>query len=188
MRAEDRRHTLSFDGAQNRIDMARAIRVGRIADAHPRSGRAGVDDRHIAPGANDPCLGSGEGIGGRIGREHAAHQRLMLFAVAGADRVGPRFFFAPPSHVASPMPKEKPTPVKRTAKGGRRKEAGTTALPFPAPAADPNRGAKTGVKADPVTGPFRLLRWRDPYRRSPWRAFRRTSRCGCRRPAGRAPF
>src|SRR3546814_746263 len=71
-----------------------------VADAHARSGRAGIDHRNIASRPDDPRLGAGEGIGRRVRREHAAHQRLMLLALAGADAVGPGLFVAHATHVA----------------------------------------------------------------------------------------
>src|SRR3546814_12771913 len=55
---------------------------------------------YIASRPDDPRLGAGEGIGRRVRREHAAHQRLMLLALAGADAVGPGLFVAHATHVA----------------------------------------------------------------------------------------
>src|SRR3546814_13917916 len=87
--------------------MARAIGVGRVADAHARSGRAGVDHRDLGAGADDPRLGAGESIGRWIGRKNTAHKRLMLLALAGAERVGPGLFFGHAPHVASHPPTKK---------------------------------------------------------------------------------
>ncbi len=85
--AEDGAYPRAVDDAHDRLDMAFAVGVGVARNAGPR--RAGVDYRDIGPGADDPRLRAGVGVGGRVGGEHAPHQRFQLFPPACADAVGP---------------------------------------------------------------------------------------------------
>jgi hypothetical protein len=103
--AEDRGDCRIANRAQNGIDVPGAVGVGierggRVADALAAAGRAWIDDRDVAAIADNPGLGTGKGIGRRIGGEHAAHQWFMLLAFTGVDAVGPRLVFAHETHVA----------------------------------------------------------------------------------------
>jgi hypothetical protein len=61
VRADDRRHPFAPKCLDQRVDMF-------------GNGWPGIDYRHLT-GADDVGLGTGEGEGGRIGREQAAHLR-----------------------------------------------------------------------------------------------------------------
>jgi hypothetical protein len=56
VRAHDRRDTLTGNSAQDRLDMTLAIDISRIADAHPGTDWARIDNCNIGPCANQPSL------------------------------------------------------------------------------------------------------------------------------------
>src|SRR3546814_2635670 len=78
VRAKDRRDALTLHRAQDRVNMPSVIDIGGVANAEPRSGRPRIDHRDVAARPDNPRLGAGEGVGRRVRREHAAHERLVL--------------------------------------------------------------------------------------------------------------
>lgn len=75
--------------AQYSLDMPFTPNVGRVTNALAASNGARIDDSHVAAAADNPCLRSSVGVRRRIGRKHAAHERLMLFGFTCFNCVGP---------------------------------------------------------------------------------------------------